>query len=539
MRAAISLLTRQRLSDAGYAARFLLAMPSLVRRPVTPAEACAAVRRRLGDREAAFLALVRRLIERQPAHPYRQLLAMAGCELGDLARLVEREGLEGALLSLFHRGVYLTAEEFKRHRRIVRGSTTFVTDPDALSNPLVRRHLPGETGGSRGASLQAPIDLRRLRDEAAGRALYLEAFRREHDAYAVWAVPGTLPILQMLEFLAAGARPSRWFSQVAASATGLPGRYFWSSELPRVGGLLAGVPLPRPEPVPLDDCRPILLWLARTLRAGGTPHLHTNASAAVRICETAVREGVDVSGAHFIMGSEPATPARLDAIRRAGARSFPFYGTMDAGVIGQVCAGPEGTAASHLLDDLIGIVQPGSAAAGRPGLTSRTLLCTTLRAHAPFFLLNVSLGDQAEIAPARCGCPLQHAGWGRQLHAIRSHEKLSAGGMTLLDVDVIQVLEAALPARFGGGPLDYQLVESFDGNGEAELRLLVHPRLGELDAITITDAFFAAIGSGGAARVRELQWRQGGMLRIERAPPHLTPAGKVLHLHRDGGAAPG
>ena len=135
--------------------------------------------------------------------------------------------------------------------------------------------------------------------------------------------------------------------------------------------------------------------------------------------------------------------------------------------------------------------------------------------------------------PARCGCPLQQAGWSRQIHSVRSVEQLNAGGMLLLDVDVIRVLEETMPAHFGGGPLDYQLLESVDGDGRAALRLLVHPRLGPLDPKAVVDAFMAALTGEGSDRVRELLWRQGETLAIERSVPRLASAGKVRHLHRD------
>jgi hypothetical protein len=31
-----------------------------------------------------------------------------------------------------------------------------------------------------------------------------------------------------------------------------------------------------------------------------------------------------------------------------------------------------------------------------------------------------------------------------------------------------------------------------------------------------------------------LEWRQSGLLRVERRPPLATAAGKVLHLHQIG-----
>jgi hypothetical protein len=56
---------------------------------------------------------------------------------------------------------------------------------------------------------------------------------------------------------AAGARPTRWFSQVDTSAPGLAHGYRWSGRLLRWGSELAGVPMPLPETVLLADPAPI------------------------------------------------------------------------------------------------------------------------------------------------------------------------------------------------------------------------------------------------------------------------------------------
>jgi hypothetical protein len=53
--------------------------------------------------------------------------------------------------------------------------------------------------------------------------------------------------------------------------------------------------------------------------------------------------------------------------------------------------------------------------------------------------------------------------------------------MTFLDTDVIRVLEEELPARFGGTPTDYQLLEEEADDGQPRLQLLVHPRVGPLN----------------------------------------------------------
>jgi hypothetical protein len=110
--------------------------------------------------------------------------------------------------------------------------------------------------------------------------------------------------------------------------------------------------------------------------------------------------------------------------------------------------------------------------------------------------------------------------------------------MSFLDADVIRVLEEVLPARFGGGPIDYQLLEEEVGDGEPRLRLLVHPRLGTLDGEAVADSFLSAIGGGsGVERVMELQWREAGLVRVERQAPRATTVGKVFHVHSERGAS--
>jgi cellulose synthase/poly-beta-1,6-N-acetylglucosamine synthase-like glycosyltransferase len=58
----------------------------------------------------------------------------------------------------------------------------------------------------------------------------------------------------------------------------------------------------------------------------------------VRVAEAARSSGVSLAGARFVLGSEPVTPARLAAIRRAGVSTSSVYGSMDAGLIGEPCA---------------------------------------------------------------------------------------------------------------------------------------------------------------------------------------------------------
>jgi hypothetical protein len=84
--------------------RFMAGLPGLLRHPVTVAEAQATLRRRLERREASFLARLRRAILQEPESPYRRLLALAGCEYGDIESLLHHEGLENTLFALARAG---------------------------------------------------------------------------------------------------------------------------------------------------------------------------------------------------------------------------------------------------------------------------------------------------------------------------------------------------------------------------------------------------------------------------------------------------
>jgi hypothetical protein len=124
------------------------------------------------------------------------------------------------------------------------------------------------------------------------------------------------------------------------------------------------------------------------------------------------------------------------------------------------------------------------------------------------------------------------------LHSIRGVDKLTAAGMTFLDVDLVRVLDELLPARFGGGPTHYQLVEDEEEDGQPILRLLIDPAVGGVDERAVRETVLDAIGAGSAAeRLMALQWRAAGLPRVERHAPLAGRTGKILHLHRRPGAS--
>jgi hypothetical protein len=525
----VRLVARTRFQDLALGARFVCRLPGFLRHPINPEEARSTLVARLQSREADFLKLVRRTVYQRAASPYRRLLRFAGCQYGDLVRLVSQNGVEGALSVLYRHGVYLTVDEFRGRQPVIRGSATIAVDPSRLRRPGAAVHLVHHTSGSRSDRTPVPMDLGYIRDLALYVCLALEARGGRAWVKGAW---GLYSIISVLLHSGFGAPAARWFLQVDPAAPGLPASFRRSVRLIVWAGRLAGVGMPRPELVPISEPLPVAHWMAEVLRSGATPHVMTYVTSAVRLCQAAADAGLNMAGAQFSTAGEPLTTARLDSIRRAGAQAWPSYGSTEGGAMGYACLAPSAPDDVHLIHDFAALIQPGPDGQAA-GLPANALLSTSLRPTAPMILLNLSSGDQAEVLQRQCGCGMEKLGWKTHLRNIRSFEKLTSGGMTFLDIDVIQVLERALPARFGGGPADYQLVEEEDGDGRPSLRLLVHPAVGPLDSNAVADAFLAAVGAGsGAYRAMELQWRQSGLLRVERRAPISTASGKIQHLHQ-------
>ncbi|HEY3246826.1 MAG TPA: hypothetical protein VGK88_00865 [bacterium] len=511
--------------------RLLAGLPAIFGDPITPHAAAQTLRRRLQHRDEDFLAVLRTAVFRDPTSPYYRLLDAAGCEYADVERLVRADGIEETLRGLYRAGVYLEVDEIKGRRPVVRGSLRFEVQPADLRNAASRVRLPVRTSGSRSGGIPVPIDIRHIREWAVDTCLLLHAASPDTRwAHADWEVPGAGAVIRQIEYGSLSDWPLEWFSQVDPRTPGLHPRYRWSVRLVRWGGYLGGRALPRPTYVPVDRAEVVASWMRAQLRAGRTPHVFTFASSAVRVCEAAASEGIDVTGGWFTLIGEPTTAARLRVIRAAGARGVPRYSSIETGPVAFGCLNPTASDDMHVLGDLYAVIQPHPDAPGR--LPAGALLVSSLRSTTAMVFLNVSLGDLGTLSPRSCGCSLEALGWPLHLHSVRSYEKLTAAGMTFLDTDVIRVLEEILPACFGGGPTHYQLVEDSGSAGEPRLRLLIDPAVGPVSEDKVVQAFLTAIAPGsGAERVMSMAWARAGVLRVERCPPITEASGKILHLH--------
>jgi len=524
------------LDDVRAGLRLLRDLPAFLRTPLSIDQARRILASRLAEREDRLLAVARAAFDR-PGSLYGALLRHAGCEPGDLHGLVRREGVAGALASLAERGVWLSCEEFKGRRTVRRGSLELHVGPRDLLRPGAAVHGVSESSGSRGRPTTVPIDLAFIGDHAVNTWLGLSAHDGLGWTHAHWGAPGGTSITNPLEFARGGSPPARWFTPFPLNGD-LPARYRLADWTLRLGGRLGGVALPGPVPAPLDDPLPLVRWLRRLLDAGEVPHVWTFASSAVLACAAAREAGVDISGARFTMGGEPTTAARRAAVEATGAIALPRYGATETDILAFACRTPGGADDMHFFHDRHALLStPTGSSTGLPG---GSLLFTSLLRSAPVVLFNVSLGDVAEVDRSSCGCPMEALGWPLRVRRVRSFEKLTAGGVSFLDVDVARVLEEILPSRFGGRPTDYQVVEEAMPDGRGGIRLRVHPALGPLDEEAVAATFLAALGGGdGGERLATLAWGRGEVVRVERAEPARSSSGKILHVHAQAAAPRG
>jgi len=519
------------LNSLRLGAGLLGALPGYLRQPLAVEEAREIVRRRQERRVESFLEVVRRGVFGWEGSPYRRLLDGAACEFGDVEGLVAREGVEGALFRLLEAGVYLTVDEYKGRRAVRRGSQSFDLATEELRNPLARFHVFGSSSGSRGGGTPVLIDLAYIRACAASCCVSLEARGGAEWQKATWEIPGAGARFRLLKYAGFGRPPVKWFSQLDVASRDLDPMFRWSERAARWTARLAGVRLPEPVLATVEDPLPVARWMRRVLDAGQTPHSLSFVTSAVRLSRAATAAGIDLTGAQMTLGGEPITAARAEVVARCGVTALPRYGSMEIGPVGYPCLRPSGPDDVHLQHDLHALVQPGDAAAGL-GLSAATMFMTTLHPAAPFVFLNVTLGDEARVEARQCGCPMEALGFGTHLSNVRSYEKLTAAGMTFFDCDVVEILDEVLPAKFGGGPASYQLVEESRGRGEPTLRLLVDPALGELDESAVAEAFLVAIGSAtSVSRAMERLWRESGVVGVERRCLETTRSGKIHHLH--------
>jgi hypothetical protein len=131
----------------------------------------------------------------------------------------------------------------------------------------------------------------------------------------------------------------------------------------------------------------------------------------------------------------------------------------------------------------------------------------------------------------RCGCEFEALGLTTHLRDIHSYRKLTGEGVTMIGSEMLDIIENVLPSRFGGSPLDYQLLEQEDEQGLTRLYVLVSPKVNLSNEQEVVDTVLEAMRrTSPQADATRLVWQRAGTLRVRREEPVWTNRGKLMPL---------
>jgi phenylacetate-coenzyme A ligase PaaK-like adenylate-forming protein len=335
----------------------------------------------------------------------------------------------------------------------------------------------------------------------------------------------------ILDYTKIGKPAAAWFSTVDPGSfkpsikNRLAAQYIFTI------GRLCGANLLKPKYVSVDETRHVAWFISRVIDNMKGCYVHTTVSNAVRICQAARNNDIDITGATFMVVSEPLTKIKRQEIEALGARVFPRYTSFDAGVIGFSCIAPTAPDEVHLLKDMLALIQR-KREVSHAGITINSFLFTSLLLSAPKILLNVELGDYGQVEQRNCGCYYHNLGLSDHIHSIRGFDKLTSQGMTFLGTDLLRILEEILPTRFGGSSIDYQIVEEEDSDGQSYLNIIANPEIGSIDESQLIDTVLDELSEGkDTQRMMAAVWSKSNTIRVRRVKPYTTSRGKLLPLH--------
>ncbi len=512
--------------------RLALGLRGFLSSTVTLEESRRVIAERLRNRQQNFLSLVQKGVYQNPKSPFLKLLELANCQFGDIESLVNKEGIEATLQKLLAEGVYISWEEFKGRKEVVRGGQHFQFKARDFDNPFLPVYYQGQSSGSRSVGTRTTFDLNRQSDISYYRLLMLADNNALDVHTGLWkpVLPAPSGISNVLNHWKIGQPIDRWFSPVDEKQAQASLTHRLATRYIIYGGRLWGAKLARPEYVGLEEAVKVARWVADTKKQFGECSFDSYVSPAVKLCQAAIENGLDIAGTKFFVGGEPLTPAKRQQIEAAGASVTPKYSISEIGKIGCGCSRAGATDDIHLFGDSMAAIQRRRRVEPT-GIDVDAFLFTPLLPSTPKILLNVESDDYGIMETKSCDCLFGKLGFNTHLSHIKSFAKLTGSGMALIGTDLVRILEEVLPARYGGAATDYQLLEEEDSQGQTHLSLIISPTVGTVDE----DEVIATV-------LRELRrvphpgkltagvWSAAKILRVKRMQP-ISNMGKVMTLH--------
>jgi hypothetical protein len=487
------------------------------------------IRGQLENRTSLFLDIAGRVIFANPQNPFCAMFHQAGCSFSDLEQSVSRNGLEKTLTILHRQGVYLTHDEFRGIKPIVRSGRSIAATPESFLNPLVVGRMVSTSSGSRGKRIRSPLStqLRLYREAQTGLRLKELGLAGRVHVEVKPILPSMTGLGSCLWAQRLGRGVERWFT--IGGRLQNSGHYRWATQFMVLVSNAMGGRVPSPTYLPPNDFSPVAAFVSQ-LRIQGIPcFISSFTSPAVRIAAAAMDMGLDIRGTVFLVAGEALTDAKRTAIEKAGAQVFNSYPVSEMGLMGHACRQMKTGNRVHLFKDSLAVISHRRKAP-HADVDVDSFLCTTLLPFSSYVLINAEAEDYGIIEPATCDCLFSRMGFTEQLRDIGSFGKLTGQGMTLVGTDVVRILEEILPAQLGGLPGDYQLVEH-EGTAQTQLTLRVSPRAGAASPEKIRECFLTAIRKfyGGALAAR--MWEHADGVKAVIGEPFATNTGKISPLH--------
>jgi hypothetical protein len=490
----------------------------------------------MAAREDNFLKLVEKGIFQYSRSPYLKLLQPKKISFMDLKSWVSRDGIEASLRTLEREGIYFTVDEFKGRVPVRRHGSEFRCDAAMFDNPFLSYVYEVRSGATRSEGTRIRIDFDYLHQRSLYDALLLDIHGCLTAPVANWfpVFPGAPGINSSLRFAHIGNPVRRWFSQVDEDKLTIGFERKWGKRLLYLLSRMHGCPLAEAEYVGLNEARTVAEWASQTLNSHANCVVYTFAASAVRVCIAAAEAGLNIEGTKFLVTGEPLTPQKRKEIVSTGASAVSVYGISEAGVIAAGCNMPYSQSDHcHLYEDTTAIITHKCKVPHSDTIVDAYLF-TSILYESPKLLLNVGMGDFGDVYSHACDCGFGQVGFDACLSNIRSYEKLTGEGVTFVDTDFVWIIEKKLPDIYGGRSTDYQVVEEEDANGIPRLRLLVSPRVGDVNETKVVNTFMKLLRRAedqGWAQSGTEMWKQSGMVQVVRDFPISTASGKILPFH--------
>jgi hypothetical protein len=503
-----------------------------VKRPLSSVQALNNIKLRMENRERNFLFSAKKLIYENLSSPYRKLLLWSGCDYGDLEESVKHKGLEKTLEKLRDEGVYITLKEFKSIIPICRRGLTIETSEPCFDNPFfMGKAIEVSTSGSRSKGIRVMYDWDFISSEADNEMLLYKTHGLLDAPLVFWlpSLPASSGIHNVLINLKFRRPPVRWFSHLSGNTSlknSISMKYiYWLCKL-------YGLSLPQPEFTNLSEAYKVSEWMERIKKEWCISVLRTYASSAIRVVQSAIEKGADISSSIIFTGGEPLTDNRLKFMEGAGVRAFSRYVSTEAGLIGASCPFRDSADDMHVYMDRIAVIQMEQLI-GTGGKKVETFLFTSLLPTAGKVMLNTDIGDFGHLFERPCDCLFGELGMNLHISNVRGYDKLTGEGMTLIGSELDEIV-GELVMDAGGSPDDYQFWETEDEKGLSGLIITINPEVRGVDEKVFIDTILKRLSEKNqGTNITSQVWREANIFKIVREYPRMTKGRKLLSLIKD------